>query len=221
MKGCEFSAPETKGLYSNRAWTWLQHAPGRGERHATLGPQSDVVAADGLGFQSREEEQGGTSSSQSAECGSEAYRIFVPRSVEPAQCGVRRRCDARQHRHTSTFPDLDNQESEMGSRACQRTILVEQCRFQKRADLASRAALDAGRALMLTLLRTGMQAQGPARPREAWRAPPDTTCLGRRHLVKDQFMLSGPQNSLCQDRLASFTGQDYWSQGPRYPCLAI
>ncbi|CAE7219862.1 unnamed protein product, partial [Symbiodinium microadriaticum] len=79
--------------------------------------------------------------------------IFVPRSVEPAQCGVRRRCDARQHRHTSTFPDLDNQESEMGSRACQRTILVEQCRFQKRADLASRAALDAGRALMLTLLR--------------------------------------------------------------------
>ena len=76
--------------------------------------------------------------------------------------------------HTSTFPDLaTNLGIQESQRAYQRAILVEQRRFQKRAELPSGAALNA---VVLTLFRTGMQAQGPARPREACIAPPGTTC---------------------------------------------
>ncbi|CAE7903444.1 unnamed protein product [Symbiodinium microadriaticum] len=141
LKGWELSAPvlpktETKCRASDRAWLGLRQVLGRGERHATLGPQGDAVAAEGVGFRREEEQRGAGRSPRSAERGSEAYRIFVPRSVELVQSGICRRRDARRHRvRTSTFPDLptnlDNHESELASRSYQRANLAEQRRFQK------------------------------------------------------------------------------------------
>ena len=55
-----------------------------------------------------------------------------------------------------------------------------------------------------------------ARPRAFQdRSLDSTTCLGRRHLEKDQFMFSGPKHSSCQDRLASVVRQAYAAYWPR------